>query len=58
MVCNMLLYSSDIDLGFVSELSSFRSTTPLNVWGGDSSDPLENKHKKTKTKNNFHSLHN
>ena len=64
MVCNMLLYSSDIDIGLVSEPSSFRSTTPLKVWGGDSSDPLKNNYiKKTrtnnrKTNNNFHSLHN
>ena len=50
MVCNMLLYSSDIDLGLVSEPSSFRSTTPLKVWGGDSSDPLKNNYIKNKNK--------
>ena len=64
MVCNMLLYSSDIDLGLVSEPSSFRSTTPLKVWGGNSSDPLENNYIKKQKQiiekqiTIFHSLHN
>ena len=64
MVCNMFLYSSDIDIGLVSELSSFRSTTPLKVWGGDSSDPLKNNYIKKQEQITekhltiFHSLHN